>query len=106
MNAWGVTYTPEARLDLLRLDKSQRGLAQKAIDRVSRNPLPNTEGGYGKPLRGALSGCMKIKLLRLGIRVVYRLHRTEHGMEVVVIGVRSDNEVYDVAVERLKKMIN
>ncbi len=108
MSVWTVTYTPEARSDLLSFDRSQRGQIQKAIDRVRQNPLPVTEGGYGKPLgsrrSGNLTGCLKIKLLRLGIRIVYRLLRTEHGMEIIVIGVRSDDEVYAAAVERLNRM--
>ena len=64
MSVWTVTYTPEARSDLLSFDKSQRAQIQKAINRVRQNPLPATEGGYGKPLgsrrSGILTGCLKI----------------------------------------------
>ena len=78
------------------------------MKKVSRNPLPASEGGYGKPLGNKsginLTGCLKIKLLRLGIRIVYRLKRTEHGMQIIVVGVRADNEVYRIADERLKNM--
>ena len=63
------------------------------------NPLPNTEGGYGKPLGKLknvdLSGCCKIKLKKAGIRVVYKLVKTETQMLIIVIGARRDNEVYD-----------
>ncbi len=71
---------------------------------MSQNPLPNTEGGYGKPLHGPLAGCLKIKLLRLGVRVVYRLRRAERGMEVIVVGVRSGGEAYADAAERVRRL--
>lgn len=105
MSSWAVIYTPNAQEDLLRLDKSVRIRVLKTIARVRLNPLPFTEGGYGKPLGAELSGCLKVKFRRLVIRVVYRLQRTERGMEIIVIGMRSDNEVYALAVERLKKMM-
>ncbi|WP_260620374.1 hypothetical protein [Gordonibacter massiliensis (ex Traore et al. 2017)] len=47
-----------------------------------------------------LSGLMKIKLKADGIRIVYQLMRTERSMRVVVIGVRSDDEVYREAQKR------
>ena len=106
MTAWKTIYLPEAREDLRRLDGSTRLMVRKAIHKVLQNPLPQTEGGYGVPLgnrQGShLAGCLKIKLLRVGIRVVYRLRHTEHGMEIIVIGVRADSEVYKVAEERLR----
>ena len=109
MTAWKVTYISEARNELLDFDKSQRIQIQKAISKVSQNPLPYTEGGYGKPLSNTnnskLAGCLKIKLRRIGVRVVYRLQRSEYGMEIIVIGIRSDDEVYAIAMERLKNML-
>lgn len=108
MSAWKVIYAPKVKIDIMSFDKSQRDQIQRAIDKVSQNPLPNTEGGYGKPLGNtnetALAGCLKIKLRRIGVRVVYRLKRTERGMEIIVVGIRSDNEVYKTAAERLKEM--
>ena len=71
------------------------------------NPLPVSEGGYGKPLgnkRGNnLSGFLKIKLKSLGIRVVYKLIKIDGQMLVVVIGARADDEVYDTAKRRADK---
>lgn len=46
---------------------------------------------------------MKIKLLKLGIRVVYRLIRDENTMRIIIISVRDDDAVYRMAQERLKK---
>lgn len=39
-------------------------------------------------------GCLKIKLKAAGIRIVYKLVEIDG---VMVIGVRADNEVYDIA---------
>lgn len=58
--------------------------------RFLENPLPVSEGGYGKPLENKngnnLSGFLKIKLKSDGIRVVYKLVEIEEQMLVVVIG--------------------
>jgi len=104
---WKVSYLPEAAKDLKNLAGNQRIMVAKAIDKVSENPLPDYEGGYGKPLgnKGGnnLTGFLKIKLKNAGIRVVYKLVRTETEMLVVVIGARADSEVYDTAQHRSKK---
>ena len=103
---WNIEYLPEAVEDLAGLDRSQRMLVLKAIQKVSQNPLPNTEGGFGKPLGSHnginLTGYMKIKLLSQGLRVVYRLIREGEIMRVIVISVRDDGTVYRLARERIK----
>ena len=100
---WTVEFLPEARKDIKSLDKSQWVLIQKALKKVSQNPLPITEGGYGKPLSGSLAGCYKIKLRTAGLRAVYKLRRTETSMLVIVVGVRADEEVYELAEKRVQK---
>jgi len=104
---WKIILSDEAKEDMRSLDGSQRVEVFRSIKKVSQNPLPYNEGGYGKPLgnkKGSeLAGCLKIKLRRLGIRIIYILHRTECGMEIIVVGVRSGSKVYDIASERLKK---
>lgn len=105
--SWKLVYLPEAAKDLKNLAGNQRLLVVKAIDKVLRNPLPASEGGYGKPLGNKqgndLSGFLKIKLKSAGIRVVYKLIRTETEMLVVVIGARADDEVYETALHRAQK---
>ena len=85
--AWTIKYIAEAEEDLKKLDHSQRLQVLKAITKVSANPLPNSEGGYGKPLgshlSGNLTGYFKIKLLKLGIRVVYGLIREKGVMRFI-----------------------
>ncbi len=104
---WSIQYLKEAEKDLKELDRSQQIQVLKAIEKVSQNPLPNSEGGYGKPLGSHLStnlaGYLKIKLLKLGIRVVYRLVRENGVMKIIVISVRTDEKVYKIAQERIKK---
>jgi mRNA interferase RelE/StbE len=104
---WTLVYLPEAEKDLRALDGSQQLLVRKALRRVVQNPLPVSEGGYGKPLGNHsgrnLTGLLKIKLKDSGLRVVYQLRRTETAMLVVVVGLRSDEEVYDLAARRMKQ---
>lgn len=104
---WELKYLPEAEKDLKSLDGTQRILVLKAIKKVQQNPLPADENGYGKPLGNhngtSLAGLMKIKLRSAGLRVVYQLRRTESLMLVVVIGIRADEEVYEIAQKRVGK---
>lgn len=102
-----VVYLPEAREDLLKLDGSQRKMVLKAIKKIQTNPLPNYEGGYGKPLgnkgNNNLSGFLKVKLKSAGLRIVYTLVKIEEKIVIVVIGTRADSEVYDIAGKRIEK---
>ena len=103
---WEIHYSDEAKTDLRDMDGSQLKSVLKAIKKVSQNPLPVNEGGYGKPLGNKhgkdLTGLCKIKLMKEGIRVVYALIRTETTMKIVVIAARSDDEGYEVAAQRTK----
>ncbi len=105
--SWQVKYFAEAAEDFASLDGNQRVLVRKAIKKVQQNPLPRAEGGYGIPLgnRGNrdLTNFLEIKLRGAGIRVVYKLIRTETEMLIVVIGMRRDEEVYDIAKKRADK---
>lgn len=56
----------------------------------------------GKKAGLDLTGYMKIKLRKDGLRIVYKLERTETTMKIVIIGMRSDLEVYKDAVKRTK----
>jgi len=102
-----IDYLPEALEDLRKLDGSQRILIRKAIQKMSRNPLPETEGGYGKLLGNKsntnLSGFLKIKLRGAGLRIVYKLIRQGNSILIIVIGAREDDEVYETAQKRITK---
>lgn len=104
---WRLEFLKEAEKDFSSLDHSQRLHVAKAISKVLENPLPTFEGGRGKPLgnKGGnnLSGYYKIKLLKLGLRIVYRLIRENGVMIIIVISVRDDDTVYDIAYKRIEK---
>lgn len=104
---WNLVFLPEAEKDFRNLAGNERIVVAKALNKVVENPLPINEGGYGKPLGNKnsnnLSGFLKIKLKNLGIRIVYKLIKIDSQMLVVVIGARADDEVYDVAKNRIDK---
>lgn len=104
--SWKIEYHKEAKKDLKKLDHSQRLNVLKAIEKVSQNPVSKYEGGYGKPLSNnkdtKLAGYFKIKLLKLGIRVVYDLVKHNETMKIVVISVRADDAVYKLAEKRIR----
>ena len=79
--AWEIKYHPLAKEELARLDSSVRKIVLKGIIKVSANPKPQSEGGYGKPLENKagndLTGLLKIKYRDIGIRVVYKLVEDE-----------------------------
>ena len=104
---WNVLYLPEADKDLDSLSRQQQILVKKAIKKVQDNPLPQNEGGYGKPLGHKhglnLTNLLKIKLRGEGIRIVYRLIKTDSQMLVIVVGIREDDEVYEIAHSRRTK---
>ncbi|MCR4673158.1 MAG: type II toxin-antitoxin system RelE/ParE family toxin [Lachnospiraceae bacterium] len=105
--SWAVDFLPEAVKDLAGLSKNQQILVKKAIIKIRDNPLPQNEGGYGKPLGHKhgmnLTNLLKVKLRGEGIRVVYKLIRTDTKMLIIVIGVREDEEVYAIASRRRQK---
>ena len=104
---WNVIFTDDALNDFRKLSGNEKNEVSKAIKKFSQNPLPKSEGGYGNPLGNKgnrnLTNYYKIKLLKAGIRIIYKLVKTEQGMIIIVIGARSDDEVYDIASKRIKK---
>ena len=62
---WTVKYLPDAVKDFKKLSGDRQVMVAKAIEKVRENPLPTSEGGYGKPLGNKnntdLTGLFKIK---------------------------------------------
>ena len=104
---WRVRFCPEAVKDLKKLDNSLLKQVLAGIKKVSANPLPQSEGGYGKALGNIqgteLTGFFKIKYRGIGIRVVYTLVRENEVMNIIVISIRDDNESYKIAQKRKDK---
>ena len=102
--SYKIKFLPEAQKDLKEFNPAQQRQIGIQIKKFSQNPLPKNEGGYGNPLgnkRGRnLTGLCKIVLKKLGVRVVYELIREDDIMEIIVISVRADEEVYKIADKR------
>lgn len=98
---------PEAERDLKELDGSVAPIVRKAVAKIRSNPLPTSEGGYGKPLGNRattkLAGLLKVKLRAHGIRIVYKADRERLLVLVVVVGDRADEEVYRIAAQRIAR---
>lgn len=106
--SWTVEFLEEAKRDITHLDNSARIQVLKGIKKVSQNPLPTFEGGYGKPLGNKqgynLTGLLKIKFRNLGIRVVYKIERSDTVMKIIVVSARTDDQVYKEAAKRRRKL--
>ncbi len=104
---WEVEFLEEAKKDMKKLERSASLQVLKGIQKVSKNPLPVQEGGYGKPLghkNGAnLTNLLKIKFRDLGIRVVYKVERIGNIMKIIVVSARTDEQVYREAAKRREK---
>ena len=94
---WQIEFLDEALDNLLKLDNSMKIQVLKGIRKVSQNPLPTTQGGYGKPLGSKsssnLTGLLKIKFRDLGLRVVYKTEIVNGIMKIIIVSARSDDEV-------------
>lgn len=102
--AWKIIFPDIVKGDVAALGTSVQAQVLKMINRVATNPLQQSRGGYGKPLGGNLSGLLKIKLRRAGIRIVYALREVDGEMVVVVVGVREESAVYTLAARRRVKL--
>lgn len=104
---WKVKFIPEAEKEFGELDKGFQKQVIFGISKVAQNPLPSTEGGYGKPLGNKnsqnLTGFFKIKYKSIAIRVVYSLSREDEVMNIVVVNKRDEDECYDLADQRKVK---
>ena len=104
---WQIEYLEEAKKDLKKLDRSAQIIVLKGIDKVSENPLPVQQGGYGKPLGNKsgtnLTNLLKIKFRDIGIRVVYKVEYIDTVMKIIVISARADEQVSIEATKRRTK---
>lgn len=104
---WSIEFLKEAEKDMKKLDHSAQIQVLQGITKVSQNPLPLEEGGYGKPLgnkSGAnLTNLLKIKFRDLGIRVVYKVERVDGIMKIIIVSARTDEQVYKEAAKRRNK---
>ena len=102
-----INFLPEAIDDMKKLNHSVHPQVAKGIQKVSENPVSIHQGGYGKLLGNkdgiSLSGLYKIKFRGIGIRVLYSLEEHDGIMNIIVVSVRADNQVYQEAAKRRNK---
>lgn len=92
---WTVRFHPEVEDDLLLLGRAQ---AQRVLKVIRERIIQGEPDKLGKPLRGTLAGCRRI---RTGdVRIVYRINGTEIVL-VLCVGARRDDEVYEAAIRRV-----
>ena len=91
---WQVEWLDEAKKDMRKLGKAEQIQVLKGIEKVRTNPLPTSQGGYGKPLRNA----ERTKLSRL-----YKPLLRNGIMTIIVVGIRSDSDAYIKANKRRKE---
>lgn len=90
-------FTEFSRADFHKLDGSQKQQILKSFLKIEECGMD-----AGQPLHGKLWDCRKLKHKKMGLRVIFR--QSAQGfeiIEIVVVGKREDNEVYDMATRRL-----
>lgn len=96
-----LKFVPSALAEWKTLDGSVKETFRKLIKKRLENPcVPGSE------LHGALNGCYKIKLRKLGFRLVYMIEDDALIVMVLAVDRRQDNVVYQSAVERLSDLIS
>ena len=104
---WCIEFFERSRKRYEKLGSPMQIQVLKGIKKVSQNPLPVDEGGYGKLLGNKsgtkLTNLMKIKFRNIGIRVVYKIERIDEIMKIVVVSARTDDQVYKEAANRREK---
>lgn len=102
---WSYDFSKDAKKDFDCLDGHQKKIVLKALDKVVKNPLPHTEGGYGIPLGNRhgfdLTGCYEVKLRGQNLRIIYKLEKERMVMLNIAVGERGDYEAYKIAKARL-----
>ncbi|MBT2788462.1 MULTISPECIES: type II toxin-antitoxin system RelE/ParE family toxin [unclassified Halomonas] len=95
--AWQVIYHPDVQRDLTRLGAAA---ANRILDVIEERIRDGEPGKLGKPLRGALAGCRR---MRTGnIRIVYKVDGDAIQVLIITVGARRVEEVNKIANQRVK----
>lgn len=93
---WTVNYHPGVEQDLRQLGRTEARAILKVIEQRIMHGEPDK---LGKPLAGVLAGCRRIRTGQT--RIVYRVDGERIEVLVIAVGMRRDNEIYDVATGRV-----
>jgi mRNA interferase RelE/StbE len=94
-----LNWFDKAKEDYFKLDGDQIIFVDKALDRIK---IMGMEAG--QQLYGKLYKCKKLKNRKKGLRIVFKEGNSAKNIDIIdiiVIGKRSDNEVYNEAEKRL-----
>jgi mRNA interferase RelE/StbE len=94
-----LNWFDKAKEDYFKLDGEQIIFVDKALDRIKIIGMK-----AGEKLHGKLCNCRKLKNRKKGLRIVFKEGNSDKDVDIidiVVIGKRSDNEVYNEAEKRL-----
>lgn len=99
-----VVFIEEAQKDYKKLDGSVKKLVNVALAKMEERA---DELGEDLTSKHGLNliGCRKIKFRKAGIRIVYRIVGDKAEIaEIIIVGKREDNEVYEEAYKRLQEL--
>lgn len=93
---WRVIYHPLVKQDLTTIGRAEAQTILKVITERIQQGEPHK---LGKPLSGQLVGCRRIRTGNT--RIVYRVNQTAIEVLIVAVGMRRDNEIYQIAETRM-----
>lgn len=93
---WRVIYHPDVQQDLTRLGSTA---ATRILDVIEARIRDGEPDKLGKPLRGTLAGCRRIRTGNT--RIVYKVDGEAIQVLIVAVGARRDEEVYKLADRRV-----
>jgi len=95
--SYEIVFREDAEKEWRKLDASVRQQFAKKLKERAENPhVPSAK------LHNML-GCYKIKLRRIGYRLVYEVDDGRIVIVVVAIGKRDKNDAYDSAISRMER---
>lgn len=95
--AYKLRFHTLALAEWQKLDPSVREMLKKKLAERLENPRVPASSLSGMP------DCYKIKLLRPGYRLVYRVDEDIIFVTIIAVGKRERLQVYDAARDRLQK---
>ncbi|MDE2409828.1 MAG: hypothetical protein KGL72_05925 [Actinomycetales bacterium] len=99
--AYKIVFRKRVLRDIKKLDPHVQHQVLLAVKERALEPFVD-----GSRLSGDLFGTHKIKLLRLGIRVIYVVENDAVKMIVLTVGKRSGDEVYRIALEEFRRYLD
>lgn len=93
---WHLIYHPDVQQDLTRLGSAAANRVLDVIEERIRDGEPDK---LGKPLRGALAGCRRIRTGNT--RIAYKVDGPAIQVLIIAVGARRDEEVYELANRRV-----